>query len=447
MTIDRATRPSPYTRRGLLMAAVGTPIGLALSACAPGTTGTGSAPPTGPLKAGTKLVVVSPGGDRVPLYEQYAKTFQDQNAGVTVEIVSTADANRVEKVLTMLTSGTQADLFTFGATQTPTWVERGLLRPLDDLVRRDKYDLSDFFEPAVEQYRWKGKLYALSRGFGHQDIYYNTTLWDTTGLKRPAYDWKSTSWTVEEFLDATTRLTRGSGGGDGTKPVWGYVQRSNTWEPWVWNFGGEILNKAGTACTLDQPQAVEGLQFLQDLIHKHRVMAPPSAKVNPRNAMGTGEVVMGLDNKMDPYRGLATTHRLQFDAAPLPRKVRRMTTGGGVGWHMASAVKDANAAWALHKWLAGSDLQQAECAAGEATPTRKSVTRSTCFADRSLPPKGIDAVIQSAEFVHPDPQAVGWPSISDEINFDALWTGEKTARQIVTEFVPRVNALLKQHAR
>jgi hypothetical protein len=42
---------------------------------------------------------------------------------------------------------------------------------------------------------------------------------------------------------------------------------------------------------------------------------------------------------------------------------------------------------------------------------------------------------------------VGWPSISDEINFDALWTGEKTARQIVTEFVPRVNALLKQHAR
>ena len=139
-----------------------------------------------------------------------------------------------------------------------------------------------------------GRRYALPLDFGSQAVYYSTALWDAAGLTRPPYDWTARGWTTEEFLDAARRLARlpvgpggeavdgererpaGSGGGTGAG-VWGWHQGTGLrqWAPWVWSFGGDVLDKQGTKCVLDQAPAVEGLQFLQDLIHKHRVMPPP----------------------------------------------------------------------------------------------------------------------------------------------------------------------------
>ena len=45
----------------------------------------------------------------------------------------------------------------------------------------------------------------------------------------------------------------------------------------VWQAGGDILNADGTATALDKPESAAGIQFLQDLIWKHKVMADPAA--------------------------------------------------------------------------------------------------------------------------------------------------------------------------
>ena len=422
---------------------------LAVLACGPGGGNQGSAPPAGTPKPGTKVTVVnSAAGTVQEIFERQLKRFEQEHPGVKAEYVATTGGNHLEKVTAAFAAGTPYDVIRLSPSDTPAFAERGQLRAIDDLIRRDRYDITEFFEKCVAQYYWKGKLYALPRGFGNQDIYYNVNTLAASGVQPPPYDWNAKTWTTDDFLQAVLKLTRSSGGETTT---WGWNQGRDlrAWAPWVWIFGGDIINKDGSQCILDQQPAVDGLQFLQDLIHKHRVMPPPTTKL-PDNPTGVGNgqlgMVLATPSAMVNYRKI---QGLTFDVAPMPRKVTRLTSGGGVAWHLAAATPALNEAWELHKFVASKEVQIDECVDGTVAPPRKAVLKHACFVDRSQPPKGIDTFLQAPEFVHPDPQALGWNEMEEEINkgFAALWDGTRTARQIVQDVVPQVNRIIKANAR
>src|SRR5919108_64414 len=46
------------------------------------------------------------------------------------------------------------------------------------------------------------------------------------------------------------------------------------WLPFVWGWGGDRWTPDFKKSTIDQPGAIEGLQFYVDLVHRHQV-APP----------------------------------------------------------------------------------------------------------------------------------------------------------------------------
>lgn len=439
--------PLAHTRRHLLSLGAVLPAAAAI-ACAPGGEADRAGSPAGRVAPGAKLSFASWGGPDVQdISRKHADQFQETHPGVTVEFISTAGQNHIDKLTAAATSGTAIDVFYLSPGDTPTLAERGLIRSIADFVKRDKYDVADFYAKCLEQYFWKNQLYALPRGFGNQDIYLNVDMWDGAGLTHPPYDWKSNAWTTNDFLEAARRISRGP---VDAREVWGWTQGTGfrQWAPWVWIFGGDILDKDNTRIILDQAPAVEGLQFLQDLIHKHHVMPPPAAKVNAINAMGSGQLgmAMGIPASLANYRKQAG---LRFDVAPMPRKAMRLTSGGGVAWHTAAGATDPAAAWELHKMVAGKPFQLDECEADVTAPPRKSVLTSKCFHDPSQPPKGIEVMVQAPEFVHTDPSVLGWTDAEDELQraFSALWDGTKTAHQIVQEVAPQVNRILSAAAR
>lgn len=450
-TATLGTHMNPWgrpTRRRLLREALAAGGFLAGACSAPATGGPSQPAAAGALAPGTRLSFASWGGPDVQdISKRFAQTFMEQHPGVSVEFISTASQNHNEKITAASAAGTPIDVFYLQPSDTPSFVERGLVRSLDDLVKRDRYDTSDFFEKCLGQYLWKGKLYALPRGFGNQDVYYNVSMLEAAGVAKPPYDWNAKTWTTDDFLDAAKRLVRLS---SGDVAVWGWNQGRGLrqWAPWVWIFGGDILNKDGTQCILDQPPAVDGLQFVQDLIYKHRVMPAPDQKVNTQNAFGSSQLGMalGIPADLTSYRKL---QGISWDVAPMPRKATRLTSGGGVAWHLAAATASLAGAWELLKLVASTEFQTSECQAAATAPPRKSVLRSPCFVDRSQPPKGIDVFLQAPDFVHPDPQAVAWPDIEVEINkgLASLWDGSKTARQVAQEIVPQANRLLATSSR
>lgn len=451
MALDSScTSPSgDVSRRQVLTRATGMAalVGLSAAGCTTGDAGGASGAPTPGTKQGVKVSIVNSAGGAVQeIFVRELQRFERTHPGVSAEYVSTAGQNHLEKVTAALVAGTPHEVIRMSPNDTPGFVERGQIRAIDDLIKRDKYDMTDFFEKCVAQYFWKGKLYALPRGFGNQNVYYNTAALSSAGVTQPPYDWNSKEWTTDDFLQVATKLTRTGGSAD----VWGWNQGRDlrSWAPWVWNFGGDILSKDGSKCILDQQPAVDGLQFMQDLIYKHRVMPPPTTTLNNVTAMGTGELAMALGNPaaMQNYRRV---QGLVFDVAPMPRKATRLTSGGGVAWHLAAFTPNLNEAWELQKFAASQEVQIEECKEGSTAPPRKSVLKSPCFVDRTQPPKGIDTFVQAPEFVHPDPQALAWNEMEDEINkgLMALLANARTARQVVQDIVPQVDRIIKANNR
>ena len=71
------------------------------------------------------------------------------------------------------------------------FASRGQLAALDPLLRRDRYDLTDFFPAAWELWAWQGRHYGLPF-LGIRIVYFNRALAAASGGKAPPASWKAT---------------------------------------------------------------------------------------------------------------------------------------------------------------------------------------------------------------------------------------------------------------
>ena len=162
---DSHTGPS---RRAVLLGAApallsGTIGVTACGALGAGGAGTGSAPPKpGTLKPDVSVPFLQTSGQAEQgMVNQLVERWKQANPrGPQAEfVISTGDV--VEKFTTMLAGGTPPALVSMAASQGVVFADRGEFTALDDYAKRDKYDLADYIPVSLDQYRWKGKLYAL----------------------------------------------------------------------------------------------------------------------------------------------------------------------------------------------------------------------------------------------------------------------------------------------
>ena len=198
-------------RRAVIQGAAAMAIGPLAVACGSNggsqTKEVGSGPPQ--LKAGSTLLWMNGQTGNYPAQMQrWAEQFE-QRTGVKVQ-VNAGITDYDTKIQSAFAAGSPPNIFRYSP-DTPsliTAVERNMLLKLDNLVKRDKYDLSDFRKEAIELYRWKGSLYALPRDYGLQLIFYNTDMFAKEGLPPIPGDWNDKTWTFAKFLEACQRLTR-----------------------------------------------------------------------------------------------------------------------------------------------------------------------------------------------------------------------------------------------
>ena len=128
----------------------------------------------------------------------------------------------------------------------------------DPLIARDKYDLKQFYDLAVQALQIDGKLYVLPfKGqIARLFAFYNVDLFESAGVKVP-----TSSWTYADLADAAARLHRGSGD---APDVWGYAgawKELTTMIGSVRPWGGEIISADGKKA-VDQHGAGQGVPEL-----------------------------------------------------------------------------------------------------------------------------------------------------------------------------------------
>jgi multiple sugar transport system substrate-binding protein len=215
-------------------------------------------------------------------------------------------------------------------------------------------------------------------------IYYNRTLFRKAGLPDPP----PRDWTWTEWIEYCRRLTRDEDG-DGRMDQFGtQVNQHYMYSllPWIWMFGGDIIDPSMTRCTLDTPEGRQALTFLRDLIYTYHV-APRS---NEFTGMGgnvmfmTGRVGMVMDGVWAlPFMRQTD---IDWDVTFLPRgPAGRFSRGtwDGVAMYRKSPHKEE--AWRFIQFITGERGQYHVAQTGRALPPRRSQANSPAFTRPDTP--------------------------------------------------------------
>jgi multiple sugar transport system substrate-binding protein len=381
-------------------------------------------------------------------YTAIADSFTKSQQAVAVD-VHKVTGNFNQELQVELAGGVPPDVFFYLQENIPipALVGKQIGFPLDTYIARDKYDSSDFLPQAWALNVWQGKVYAIPRDYGNQQIYYNVELFNAAGIPPIPADWTDTTWTFDAYVAAAQKLTKQEGG---KTTVWGCLVNEG-WRPWatfVYSNGGTVVdqdaNGVSTDISLTSDAAVGGLQFLQDLIYTHKVAPHPdvASQQGQLQLFASSKVGMVLDNSSGAgnYRK-NLSFKWDVGAVPLGHAAKRGSGGGGTAWAITQPSTHHDQSWAFLQWLTSADSQRLEARAGVTTPSRQSVVRSADFLQPSLAPAHSVSFANAQPYVVRDPVSAAWPQIQSQIvtkQLDSLWDDSKDAKTVA--------ALIKQQA-
>jgi len=160
----------------------------------------------------------------------------------------------------------------------PGYVAKGFLYPLSDL------GVFDFEDPKwnkafIDFTTYKGKVYGMATGKTdpRSGIFWNKTIFEREGMPNLYELQNSRQWTWDKMLEIAQKLTKDIDGD-------GIIDRYGLGGMWI-DAAFVFSNNAETIKVVDgkpvfgltDPNAIEALQFYQDLIHVHKVFEVPPA--------------------------------------------------------------------------------------------------------------------------------------------------------------------------
>ncbi len=410
------------TRRALLIQALATAAAPAiLAACgtaAPPASGTGSSgaqrkEPVTLVLNGTDSEMGEMAAARFPAFEQqygYIKVQYDNAPDYGSKIFVLAAADSLGDVAMSYTNTGQYHFM----------AQNDVFAPHDPYIARDKYDLKQFYDLAVQALRIDGKLYALpfkgqiARFF----LFWNQDAFDARGVKPP-----TPQWTYNDLLDAATRLHRASGD---EVELWGYAgawKELTTMIASVRPWGGELLSADGRKALTNTPQVRDALNYHYDLALKKRVGGlTTQIQPDPNTAFYDGKAAMlGRVNA-----GTAGTVLLRAEGKFRWNAVRMPKGPGGKRggmWlpgtmSMVKHSKHLDEAWELTKWCCDkeSGIALAMQRKGSSTPgARPDVYGDPRLLNREGYPPGVGEEQRQA-MLDPEPYVTPWNYRGDELN-------------------------------
>jgi len=187
-----------------------------------------------------------------PVIQSIIADFESMHPGVTVKLVDLTWADGHDKIAVAFSSSGGPDVVELGS----DWVaEFSSTNHLADITTQVEPMLDDYMKWAPVEYG--GKYYGMPWILGTRVLFANTDL-----LRRAGYaaDYMPQTW--DDLLEASVKLNTLGGGtfGFGSNSA----ERHRLYKkflPFLWSNGGAILSKDGKHCLLDEPAAIEALEY------------------------------------------------------------------------------------------------------------------------------------------------------------------------------------------
>jgi ABC-type glycerol-3-phosphate transport system substrate-binding protein len=289
------------------------------------------------------------------LYEMQMPKFMATNPHIKVTLENFPDAEYVAKVSTMLAGGTLGDVVwsALGQAKVHFMYAQNVVRPIDDLVAAEKFDLAAYYKGGIQAMTVEGKLLGLpfKAHPGLAIIYYNENLFKAGNVPLPKADWKH-----EDMVTAAKAIRATAG----DKPLFG-VLNDTSWKSLLTNirsFGGELISEDGKKFLLGSDQGLLSLQRYYDLFQTHKVSPTPEQLIGSAGAMWTGGM-LGMYQAGTSGQVLRNTIGDKFKWMVTNNPIGPAGVGGSDFevdcYAVTKPTKQVEAAWEWVKYLCNQD--------------------------------------------------------------------------------------------
>jgi ABC-type glycerol-3-phosphate transport system substrate-binding protein len=298
--------------------------------------------PTDYSAGGTRTVVQiwhPRGGTNLDAYVDSVNLFEKENPDIRCKLLYVPnDLSNSQKFYTSVIGNCAPEAIFVDGPQVAEWAEKGLLLPLDDLLReagRPPEKLKDeFFEPCWKQCEYRGHVYAITFCADPNFCFF----WNKKAIRDaiatgeiPAgvIDPEKAPATLAEldrWNDAVTKV-RDTGAGKQLERIglvpWGVYGYANSIFTWGWAFGGRFYDEKTGRITAEDPRVVQALEWMCQYERKYgyeRVATLQSSFGSAeQNPFIVGKQVIQLLH----ISGLADLEKfapdLEYGMAPIPQ--------------------------------------------------------------------------------------------------------------------------------
>jgi ABC-type glycerol-3-phosphate transport system substrate-binding protein len=289
-------------------------------------------------------------------YETCIPAFEKANPNITVKISQYQVSDYFTKLTAGFVSGDAPDAFMNSVTYLQSYASQGQLLALDDKIKQDNVDMSQY---AIGTSAWKytdGKQYALPMDWATGVLYFNNDLLTKAGYT--AEDVQKLSWNPDDggtFWKMIKHLTVDKNGVRGDAPgfdskniaTYGMSNLESTGDPfgqnaWGWilpNDGVNIPNKNAWATVFNyaDPKVVSGVKLVRQLANDSFTpqLNQFTTANNEQIASGNVAITLGGTWEASTYAALKGA---KIGIAPMP--------AGSDGKRHAMSNSNGNNIWA-----------------------------------------------------------------------------------------------------
>jgi multiple sugar transport system substrate-binding protein len=345
----------------------------ALSGCGLGATSTGGGAGLQLSKTPVTVRVLTRAG--TDAHTRWFKTitpqaFEPAHPMIKVEYDEVSGMTIAEKLLVLAAGDSVSDVVWLGivADGGRGGVTKGILRPLDPIVKADKFNVNVFWKMALDLFAYQGQLYGIPRTghFGCHVAYINLDLAQKAGVKVPVAD---ANWTTDDLATWGKQMTRPDDGQWGWQPNVGINECGMVW---LRTFGGDLFSADGKKLLIDTAEAQAGLQFMADARYRYQTtenLRGDSAKLFEAGKLAIMQNTPGqLAQYTTPNQQLV---KFNWAATVLPRHPvtgKRGTQFGGGSLALSKQSKVAAEGWEWIKFITSKENGVLQVAGGAGTP-------------------------------------------------------------------------------
>jgi len=389
--------------------------------------------------------------------------FEEKYSNIKVNAMYIPNEDYITKITAMIAGNDAPDVGYLFETQALAWAEEGKLLNINDFLEKDAELKREDFLGNI-WYNWaEGKSLGTNTACEAYGIYYNRELTDAAGVVVPAT--AEEAWTWDEFVEAAQKLTIDTSGNNALDPAFDYknikqygIQFSTWWGVYmnmVFSNGGDYINEDGTEFTLDDPEAVEAIQKMADLINVYHVAPSPAQVISMPSAvvgLQSNQVAMMIDGQWNLLDlGLAN---FDFGIGVLPKLKKSITVVLGSPTVIFSSTKYPDESWLLFKWLADPESSIDLHKGGLWMPLMKAWYEDPELIARwaennPAHPKEYKTAIMNQVLENGVPGIAYYVKGLNDMDaivspaLDQVWLGEKTAEEALNEVASKAESKLQ----